>query len=270
MKGTIRLYFFGVGLGIFSILKLRKINKRILEMIYLPMNYWRSIETPLILDSLNPKEGETILDIGSPKLLSFYLSKKFNVKVIASDVNDYFIDYCNDFSKVLDFNGSYETKILDATRLNIKSNSIDKVYALSVFEHIPKEGDITAMKEVRRVLKKGGIFLLTIPYGNKFQNEFRNKKRFYYSNNSNLGKNDNVFYQRRYDEVNIYKRIINPSGMKLIKIKYVGEKSKLLSKFSLNLFSFLNLFLSKINHSVPSEELNKIKNLSMVFLVFRK
>lgn len=271
MKKILKLYFFGVGLGLKSLFKLKKINLRILEMILLPLNYWRCIETPMVLNGLNPQKKDKILDIGSPKLLSLFLSKKFDLKVISSDVNNYFISYCKDFVNVLNINKNYSQKIIDAQKINLKDNSIDKIYAISVFEHIPNKGDTLAIKEVKRILKKGGIFILTIPYGDKFEIEYKNPKNFYYSKdiNSDL-KNNKNFYQRRYDEKSLYDRIILPSKMKLIDKKYVGERSKLLSKFSFPFFSFINIFLSKINHTLPSKNLKEIKNPCMVYLEFKK
>jgi len=261
------LWFFGVMLGLKTIYKLKTINLRILEMIILPMNYWRCIETPLILKGLNPKKEEEILDIGSPKLLSLFLAKKFGAKVISSDINEYFINYSKNFSKILGIKDRYNIKTIDARKINLKDNSIDKVYSLSVFEHIPKEGDKKAIKEVKRILKNNGIFILTIPYTKDFKVEYKNPRKFYYSNSK---KREKVFYQRYYDEKALDERIITPSGMTLIDKKYVGQKSKLLSKFSFPFFSFLNLILSKLNHSGPSENLENVKNPCMAYLVLKK
>ena len=162
MKNRLSLYFFGLSLGLKSILKLRKISLRFLEMVILPMSYWRAIETPLMLNSIEPKENELILDLGSPKLLSFYIAKKKKAKVISSDINPYFLDYCKDFKQALGLSNEYRLEVIDATRTKLKNNFVDKIYALSVFEHIPGNGDSKAMREAKRILRKGGDINYTL------------------------------------------------------------------------------------------------------------
>lgn len=274
MKSKFKLYFFGVGLGLKSIFKLKKLNKRILEMLITPMNYWRTLETPLVLDSLKPKKGERILDIGSPKLLSFFISKKIQAKVIASDVDPYFLNYAKDFSKSLNIDKNYSPQIIDARNISLKDNSIDKVYALSVFEHIPEKGDIKAVKEVRRILKTGGIFTMTIPYDKEFKLMFKESRKFYWSKNYNENKlnkeKKGVFYQRIYNEKEIYNRIIKPSKMKVILKQYAGERYKINNDLFSSFLGPFNFILSKLNHTGPTNDLNKIKEPCMVHLVLKK
>ncbi|MBU1084794.1 class I SAM-dependent methyltransferase, partial [Patescibacteria group bacterium] len=49
----------------------------------------------------------------------------------------------------------------DATKLSFKTNSFQTIISNSTFEHIPQ--DKKAVSEVARVLKKGGIFTMTVP-----------------------------------------------------------------------------------------------------------
>lgn len=50
----------------------------------------------------------------------------------------------------------------DATRLQFAAESFDVVIANHVLEHIPE--DLAAMKELHRVLKKGGFAILQVPF----------------------------------------------------------------------------------------------------------
>ena len=50
----------------------------------------------------------------------------------------------------------------DATQLSFDNETYDYVIANHILEHIPN--DMTAMKEIYRVLKKGGTALLQVPY----------------------------------------------------------------------------------------------------------
>ena len=239
-------------------------------MLITPIRYWRAVETPLVLEFLSPKKDQKILDIGSPKLLSLYIAKKFKAKIISSDIHNYFTNYCIDFSKVLGTNKNYHTKIIDARKIKLNNNSLDKVYSLSVFEHIPGNGDIRAVKEVRRILKKEGILILTLPFGAKFQIEFRNPKNFYYSLDNSKQNKKKVFYQRIYDEKELLRRIIKPSNMKVISKTYVTQKFNLPIGIYLSLLGPLNIMLSKVNHIKLSENNNTITKKSIVHLVLKK
>jgi len=62
---------------------------------------------------------------------------------------------------------------------NLEADSHDRVYALSVIEHIPLEQRERLMKEIARILKPGGYFVATIdlfldcaPFTSKEQNEY--------------------------------------------------------------------------------------------------
>ncbi len=50
----------------------------------------------------------------------------------------------------------------DGTCLPIKDNTLDGVSALCMLEHIPEDGDIQCVAEIYRVLKPGGIVVLSV------------------------------------------------------------------------------------------------------------
>lgn len=91
---------------------------------------------------------------------------------IASACGDSFI-VCSDYGKTFGIDISWDAigyckqknigTILqgDAHNLPFKSNSFDIVIALDVFEHL--EDDIMSMKEMERVLKKGGKLIFNVP-----------------------------------------------------------------------------------------------------------
>jgi SAM-dependent methyltransferase len=62
---------------------------------------------------------------------------------------------------------------------NLETGSRDRVYAISVLEHIPREPLIKLMPEIARILKSGGYFIATIdlfldcyPFTNKEANQW--------------------------------------------------------------------------------------------------
>jgi ubiquinone/menaquinone biosynthesis C-methylase UbiE len=270
----LELYFFGVKLGLKTFFTKLRLSKRILEMIFFPLNFWRTSETPLVANSLNLKENDKILDLGSPKLLSLYLASKRKYKIYATDLFDYFIKYCELFIDVMKVKeDNIILKIEDGQKLSFKDNTFDKIFSISVLEHIPSNGDSKTIKELSRVLKKGGLLSLTVPYDKRGRTEYRKTSAFYYAPKNNE-KNKIVFYQRLYNSKELYERLIRPSKLKLLKKIYVGQKLKPFGKdmhtFTYPILSFTIIILNKIFTDGPSTNPNKVKNSRIVHLLLSK
>jgi SAM-dependent methyltransferase len=65
----------------------------------------------------------------------------------------------------------------DMTRSSLASNSFDYAIAVEVLEHV--EDDAAFVREVRRVLKPNGIFIITTPNGDFVSNTNPDHKRHY-------------------------------------------------------------------------------------------
>ena len=220
------LYFYGLASGIQSLFY-RRFTRETIKNIIVPVNYWRIIEFDLVFNEMHPTDEDTILDIGSPKLLSLFLADKSDSRVVSTDINNYFINeyvYLREMRKISKEN--FLPLVMDGRELRFPDQSFTKVFSISVFEHIPDEGDTACIREISRVLKKGGDCLLTVPFSPKGSNEYKKAGDFYWSDSSNVEEknSDKVFFQRRYDEVALYERIIKPSGLQLKKLQFVGEK----------------------------------------------
>ncbi len=95
---------------------------------------------------------DSLLDVGCGKGLLF----------------DYIVGY--DKSKLLvgvdlmkNHTGRYQHVVADATRLPFKNSVFSLVTALSLIEHIPKDERKMFYKEVKRVIKNKGIFVIQLP-----------------------------------------------------------------------------------------------------------
>ena len=193
-------------------------TKHFREWLRVPMNYVRIIELPLTLELLGLKKNESILDISSPKLLSLYLAVNGFDKITISDLLDYFIE---DFKQLSDeFGISPKLEAFDATNIPYEDNSFDKVFSVSVLEHIPDLGDIEVVKEVSRVLKPGGTFVMTLPAYKDYLEEWLPKRTFYWPGKER--EDGCIFYQRRYTEQEIRERFGN-LGFELEDIVFVAE-----------------------------------------------
>jgi SAM-dependent methyltransferase len=103
------------------------------------------------LDSL-----ESVLDFGCGCGRVTRYWSDFDGSVSGSDVNAKAIDWCRDN---LGF-ASFERNML-APPLDFDAESFDLVYALSVFTHLTAELQLAWRDEMLRVLRPGGLLLLT-------------------------------------------------------------------------------------------------------------
>ncbi|MEZ5352786.1 MAG: methyltransferase domain-containing protein [Bryobacteraceae bacterium] len=65
----------------------------------------------------------------------------------------------------------------DMTNSSIRSGTFDGVVSVEVLEHVERDGDF--VREVSRVLKPGGFFLMTTPNGESIVNNNPDHKRHY-------------------------------------------------------------------------------------------
>jgi SAM-dependent methyltransferase len=198
--------------------------KRGLRYLVEPVSYWRSLEFRLVWEHGNFRAGERILDVGSPKPFSLYLARSVGAVVHSTDIEDYFMD---EFSLLRDATGvpaeRMPIRVEDGRRLSYADGQFDKVYSVSVIEHIPDDGDSLCARELGRVLAPGGSCLITVPFWPTSKDVYR-KPNFYWSGVSGVEQNGLVFFQRRYSAEDLQKRLIEPSELVAEKVLYVGER----------------------------------------------
>lgn len=103
------------------------------------------------------EEGDKILDLGcgNGRLIELFKDKK--VDYIGADESEKLIDIAK--------NKYPQGKFILIPPLNLPlpDNYFDKVYCLAVFFHIPSEDFRTQfLKEIKRVLRPGGLLILTV------------------------------------------------------------------------------------------------------------
>lgn len=123
------------------------------------------------------KETDVVLDAacGVPHPFKFYLAENCKV-VYATDIDERIIDI-NEIKHDVESNFNIQTgvevlngrdninfKHANITELPCKNNMFDKVFCISVLEHVSDEDKAKALKEFRRVLKNNGMIILTIDY----------------------------------------------------------------------------------------------------------
>jgi SAM-dependent methyltransferase len=195
-----------------------------MRYLVVPVNYWRSLEYRLALEQSGFAPGDRVLDIGSPKLLSLWLAENLDVSVVATDIESYFTAEYELLRRIRHVPpGRLRLAVEDGRTLSFDDASFDKVYSLSVLEHIPYDGDTRCVREIARVLAPGGRCVITVPFWPTSRIDWRDPD-FYWSGASVDDATGKVFFQRRYSEVDLRERLIVPSGLSLAKLRFVGER----------------------------------------------
>jgi SAM-dependent methyltransferase len=197
-----------------------------LKCMVLPVEYIRCAEARYILHHLDVRPGQRVLDIGSPKLLSLFLAARLRAEVYATDLVDYFFERYEVYSGVAlgQDRRRYRMGREDARTLTYPSGHFERVFSISAIEHIPDDGDSRAIQEIARVLAPGGIACLTVPWSDQgYLEEFKHRgdPDVYWA----PGDGEKVFFQRAYDREMLDRRLVRPSGLRLVDLSFWGERT---------------------------------------------
>lgn len=156
-----------------------------------------------ILDKINLK-NKKVLEIGcAGGVILRYLNNK--------KVNYVGIDLKRENLKGLE---EFKTKVMDARDLKFGKETFDIIIACETFEHINNVDK--AIKEVRRVLKKEGIFIITVP------NDMLLEEMWCYCGDKENLKITNRGHINKFYDKEMVQKIFN--GFKIIDEKEVNVK----------------------------------------------
>lgn len=152
--------------------RLADVVRRLLGKVFAPglVTTERVIEYPFVFQNLDGVTGP-VLDVGccSSRVPVALASRGF--AVVGIDFNPYPHTHPN-----------LRAVRGDAMRMPFASGAFAAVLAVSVVEHIgighygdpgAARGDLSAIREIRRVLRPGGRLLLTVPFGVASQSDFQ-------------------------------------------------------------------------------------------------
>ena len=196
-----------------------------LKRLVFPVEYIRCAEFRYVLEHLDVTAEHRILDIGSPKLLSLFLAARLGARVWATDLVDYsFRAYASYAESVLGPRRErYLMETQDAQALSYRDETFDRIFSVSVVEHIPGSGDTLAVQEMARVLKPGGIVCLTVPWSDRgYLEEFHAPSpSAYWVKSSDQA---SVFYQRAYDHDSLHDRLLGHHCLDVVDVSFWGER----------------------------------------------
>jgi SAM-dependent methyltransferase len=202
-------YFFGLQAGLANLrvnglqLGLKKTAGKITQPINsytrFPEYHWFDLAIRGHLAEISQARLPAVLDVGSPKMFGLYLASKTPVDLTLTDISDLNVDEYRVMWKALQprARGQLLFSLEDARELHFPSSHFDVVYSMSVLEHIEGEqGDAAAIGELLRVLKPGGLLVLSVPFGGRYVEQ----KRIGFSGAARkTGDQKSYFFQRIYD-----------------------------------------------------------------------
>jgi SAM-dependent methyltransferase len=268
------LHAYGLRLGI-KFLRDRR-SRRSLHYLWSPVNYWRALEYDYVFREGEFAPDQRVLDVGSPKLLSLYLATKAGACVVATDLDNYFVaeyDYLRRLEGLQP--DRFRAQVEDGRQLSFTDESFERVYSISVVEHIPNDGDSRCLREIGRVLAPNGRALLTVPFARESRDVYRPADYVYWTRGSGAAREGLAFFERRYSEADLYRRLIEPSGLRLSRLDFVGERISSQSEREIwELMPWISKpfqpLLSKLLLTKPGPSWRSLKNPQLALLVLEK
>lgn len=135
---------------------------------------WKDREVHRILSRID-SNGVSLLDLGAGSgIFAEYFANK-GMDVLCIDLSKSMIELCRA--------RNLKAEVMDFYDLKIEDNSFDLIWSFNTLLHVPKKDIHIVLKEVKRVLKKNGIFYLGM-YGGKchegiWENDTYEPKRFF-------------------------------------------------------------------------------------------
>lgn len=119
----------------------------------------RRNEARIVIDLLDPKKYEKILDIGCGDGVWYINLKSKGYNVVGIDISKRDLSKLKNRTNLMEL--SDNVLRCDAQNMCFRSSSFDKIFSICVFEHIPNDNEV--LKESNRILKSGGSLIISVP-----------------------------------------------------------------------------------------------------------
>lgn len=138
------------------------------------LDFYRYVEYPRVMERLAGARPQRVLDIGSNYGLVWQWAAARGALVHATDIRDITL---RDARSALPSSVRHRTHISlqDATKLGFADDCFDAVTVISTIEHIEDDREVIA--EIARVLKTGGLAIVTVPVNPEYH-EVRDNPSF--------------------------------------------------------------------------------------------
>ncbi len=184
--------------------------------------YERALELPLIASYLRPRFGESLryLDIGSgPSIFPSWVATQSRWDVTCLDKFDW-VKKQDAYARKLSLSRDrYRVVVRNFLEAELAPESFDIITNISVIEHFDGENDALAMEKSARLLRPGGLYVITAPLNEGYGRDWYVQRDVY----GEKFRAEPVFYQRHYDTDSFQRRVVVPSGLREVERKYFGD-----------------------------------------------
>ncbi|MDP2749606.1 MAG: class I SAM-dependent methyltransferase [Nanoarchaeota archaeon] len=203
-------------------------------------NFWHKSKLELIdiLLSKIEKKNLKILVIGCGVGNDLVAIKKYAKKLVVIDVNKKALN-----NITLDL----VKKKMNASSMSFKNESFDVILSFDVFEHI--KNDKRAFDECRRVLKKEGFLIMTVPAYSALYSSYdvmlKHYRRYDFLDLSNKTKSLRVVYKSYWNCILFLPFCVDRLFKKFKKHKAYGTINPILNRLLFRLMNFENFLIKK-------------------------
>jgi SAM-dependent methyltransferase len=172
----------------------------------------RYLEYSWTANALQPLQGAATLDVGASRSPFTILLAEQGAGVVALDQDPLVMDLPTMATRanMVMAARNIDPQLQDARTMPFADGHFGRVCAVSVLEHIPEDGDSEVAREMSRVLAPGGLMALTLPYGQHYRSPGPEPEQ--------------EQYQRIYNDVALKTRVIEPSGLNVVKREHFGVR----------------------------------------------
>lgn len=199
---------------------------RVLKETINDFSLWRLIEYPWCTRALDLRRGDLVLDIGTGTATFPQMLAREGVNTVVLELDRERVRWQRRKAEAAarPGDGAVYPVVADATALPIKDGAARRLSAISSLEHIPD--DKAVGRELGRVLARGGVAVITIPYTRQGRSHFFKDIRRFRQVEPNAfvqeGKAGSFF--RFYTDSAIEATYIRPSGGRVVQWGAFGRR----------------------------------------------
>lgn len=179
------------------------------------MNNWKIQYLKRFGENFEKIKNKSVIEVGVGDGYMAIGLAKLGAKVTACDITVTNLVALKQLGKALGLENSLTFICCSADKLPFKNSSADYYVLNSVLEHIPEEEK--AISEIKRVIKKGGGLMITVPV--KYEYIFPPLLPLNFFHDKRIG------HLRRYDEVSLKNKLI---GFKMKRTYFTGHPLRVL------------------------------------------